>query len=417
MSEVVIQAENISKQYQIGVLNSGSLKKDLQFWWKNKYKKSLRNSDDGFENPHTILALSGINFTINKGEVVGFVGNNGAGKSTLLKIISNITSPTTGVIRGMGSIASLLEVGTGFHPELTGKENIFLNGHLLGMNKQQINQQLEEIIDFSGVEQFIDTPVKRYSTGMYVRLAFSVAAHIDPDILIIDEALAVGDADFQQKCIKKMNQVAARKDKTIIFVSHDLASVQQLCTTAYWLNNGKIVSGGHADKIVNQYINASKHSFLKQVYSDLENAPGNEFIRIKSALLMNNASDTSIINTNSSLKLAVEFNTFFSSPEPIMVALLLFTFSGTPIFDLNSPITEIGTGLYSLSFSIPRNFLNEGSYCISLTFLKKQAEIIYKLENCVHFTVTDAQETHSDWFRKNWGAVKPNFPIQINKHL
>ncbi len=415
MSEVVLLAENISKKYKIGVFNSGSLKNDVQQWWNDIRSKQVVKKDL-LSEAQTIMALSEINFSIERGEVVGFVGNNGAGKSTLLKIISRIVAPTTGKIHGMGTIASLLEVGTGFHPELTGKENIYLNGHFLGMNKQQIDQKLDEIIEFSGVEKFIDTPVKRYSSGMYVRLAFSVAAHIDPDILIIDEALSVGDYSFQQKCIAKMKQVASQKDKTILFVSHDLGVVKQLCTKAYWLEYGKIIHSGTAVNIANLYSAAGKDTLLVRDFSNELNPPGNEFIRIvRSELKFNNSTNTKI-NVHTSLTLDVEFKILFDKPESVMVELMLFTFSGTTILDIFSPVHHMDNGLYSLYFSIPGSFLNDDTYCISLTFLKKGAEVIYKFENCVYFNVEDDQDLKSEWYQKNWGAVRPNFPIQINKH-
>jgi lipopolysaccharide transport system ATP-binding protein len=415
MSEVVLSAENISKRYRIGVLNSGSFKSDVQQWLKGiSHKKT--NQNDTLIDDQSFLALSDINFNIERGEVVGFVGNNGAGKSTLLKIISRIVAPTTGKIYGKGTIASLLEVGTGFHPELTGKENIFLNGHFLGMSRKQINDKLEEIIAFSGVEKFIDTPVKRYSSGMYVRLAFSVAAHIDPDILIIDEALSVGDATFQQKCIAKMKQVASQKDKTILFVSHDLGAVKQICTTAYWLESGKIRQSGTAAEITNQYAAAGQDTLLIRDFLNDINPPGNEFIRIIRSELTNLSSPNGKINIASSLKLNVAFKMFFVQPESIMVELMLFTFSGLTILDVFSEVQLMDNGLYSLSFSIPGHFLNEDTYCISLTFLRKHSEIIFKFENCVYFKVEDNQDTSSAWFRKNWGVVQSSLPISIIKH-
>ena len=223
MSETVIKAEQISKLYRLGVTGTGSLKQDINRWWKTKVRNesdpffSIADSEDGLSKEY-IWALKNISFEIKRGEVWGIVGKNGSGKSTLLKILSRIVKPTEGTVYGKGKISSLLEVGTGFHQELTGRENIYISGHMLGMKKQDIKRQFDEIVDFSGIEQFIDTPVKRYSSGMYVRLAFAVAAHLDPDILIVDEVLAVGDAEFQKKCMGKMKDVSANKGRTIILL-------------------------------------------------------------------------------------------------------------------------------------------------------------------------------------------------------
>jgi len=417
MRDKVIIAENISKQYQLGVLNSGSLKRDLEGFWRNIFRKQSMQISNGELDQNSIWALKDIYFSISQGEVVGFVGHNGAGKSTLLKIISRIAAPTSGVIYGKGTIASLLEIGTGFHPELTGRENIYLNGNLLGMSKNQINDRLDAIIDFSGVEKFIDTPVKRYSSGMYVRLAFSVAAHIDPNILIIDEALSVGDTAFQQKCIAKMKDVASQKDKTILFVSHDMNSVQQLCTNAFWLENGKIKAEGKPADIVNQYLSFSKNAKLLKDFRNEDETPGNEFVKIQRVELKKmNAIGEASISVHTALQLSVEFIMMLQNKERIMVELLLFTYSGNTVLDLFSPIVEMENGLYDLKFSIPANFLNDGTYFISLEFFNKKAESLFKFQNCVFFDVVDDQDTTSEWYRKCWAAVRPNFPIQITRH-
>ena len=251
MSDTVIKVENISKFYQLGLINHGTLAKDLQGWWAKIRGKedpnsqvSLLNSQNNNAGSDFIYALKDVSFDVKQGEVLGIIGANGAGKSTLLKILSRVTSPTSGCIKIKGRIGSLLEVGTGFHPELTGRENIYLNGAILGMRKHEIDKKLDEIIDFSGVEKFIDTPVKRYSSGMYVRLAFAVAAHLDPEILVVDEVLAVGDAEFQKKALGKMQDVSRGEGRTVLFVSHNMAAVRQLCKKAVVLDNGQIVMSG-----------------------------------------------------------------------------------------------------------------------------------------------------------------------------
>lgn len=266
MSKVVIKAENISKQYRLGLVGTGTVKDDLKRWWYN-----LRGKEDPFlkigeandrsskgESDY-VWSLRDINFEINQGDSVGIIGRNGAGKSTLLKILSQVTQPTTGKIYTKGRIASLLEVGTGFHPEMTGRENIYLNGAILGMRKYEITRKLDEIIAFSGVERYIDTPVKRYSSGMYVRLAFAVAAHLESEILIVDEVLAVGDAEFQKKCLGKMNDVSKGEGRTVLFVSHNMAAVKSLCTKGIVLEHGKVVFSSDAESAVNYYLtNASQ---------------------------------------------------------------------------------------------------------------------------------------------------------------
>jgi lipopolysaccharide transport system ATP-binding protein len=264
MSNTVIKVENISKQYRLGTVSTGTLSHDLNRWWH-----TVRGKEDpylmiGETNDRTVKgsseyvwALRNINFDVNQGEVLGIIGRNGAGKSTLLKILSRTTSPTTGIIKIKGRVASLLEVGTGFHPELSGRDNIFLNGAILGMTKEEIKRKFDEIVDFAGVERYIDTPVKRYSSGMYVRLAFAVAAHLEPEILIVDEVLAVGDAEFQKKALGKMKDVSEKDKRTVLFVSHNMAAISQLCTSCISMNNGTILEIGAADKIVSNYLSMS----------------------------------------------------------------------------------------------------------------------------------------------------------------
>lgn len=258
---VILKAENISKQYRLGLVGAGTLSEDLnRLWYKIRGKEdpylkigAVNNRSDS-ANSDYVWALKDINFEVEKGEILGIIGKNGAGKSTLLKLLSRVTTPTTGKIKTRGNIASLLEVGTGFHPELTGRENIFLNGAILGMTKDEIDSKLEEIIQFSGCEMFIDTPVKRYSSGMKVRLGFAVAAHLEPDILVVDEVLAVGDAEFQKKAIGKMHDISKGGGRTVLFVSHNMASVKGLCTRSIVLESGSIVFNGDTDEAIDFYL-------------------------------------------------------------------------------------------------------------------------------------------------------------------
>lgn len=268
--DIILKAENISKQYRLGLVGTGTISHDLNRWWANVRGKEDPYLKVGSVNDRStkadseyVWALQDINFEVKRGEVLGIIGKNGAGKSTLLKILSRVTSPTTGEIKTKGRIASLLEVGTGFHPELTGRENIYLNGAILGMTKAEIKAKEEEIIEFSGCERYVDTPVKRYSSGMRVRLAFAVAAHLEPDILVIDEVLAVGDAEFQKKAIGKMQDISKGDGRTVLFVSHNMAAVKSLCTRAIVLEHGVIVFTGITEDAISYYLRKNEKSFDK----------------------------------------------------------------------------------------------------------------------------------------------------------
>jgi lipopolysaccharide transport system ATP-binding protein len=254
MGRAIIEVENLSKLYSLGQVGTGSFRQDMKRWWLSAVSKK---KDPFFLDPADadtshIWALRDVSFDVKEGEVFGIIGRNGAGKSTLLKILSNIIRPTHGKVRGRGRINSLLEIGTGFHDELSGRENIYLNGYFLGMQRDEIRKKFDEIVEFSGVSKFLDTPVKRYSSGMYMRLAFAVAAHLEPDILIVDEVLAVGDAEFQKKCLGKMHDVSTRQGRTILYVSHNLPSVVNLCQRAFHFQNGKTAEIGSAPRLLNK---------------------------------------------------------------------------------------------------------------------------------------------------------------------
>ncbi len=270
-----IQVENLSKQYRLGKIGTGALSHDINRWWHKVRGKEDPYLKIGDVNDRTksgdsqyVWSLRDINFDIEQGDAVGIIGRNGAGKSTVLKILSRVTSPTTGSVKIKGRVASLLEVGTGFHPELSGRENIFLNGAILGMRKQEVKRKFDEIVDFAGVERYIDTPVKRYSSGMYVRLAFGVAAHLESEILIVDEVLAVGDSEFQKKCLGKMQDVSRGEGRTVLFVSHQMASIRSLCDSCILMNNGNIKSVGSTEVIIDEYINAGNSEKKNIKYFD-----------------------------------------------------------------------------------------------------------------------------------------------------
>lgn len=309
MSNVAIRVENISKLYRLGEIGTGTLSHDLNRWWA-----SLRGKEDPYlklgqlnnreqKGSNWVWALKDISFELNQGEVLGIIGRNGAGKSTLLKLLSKISNPTTGIIKAKGRIASLLEVGTGFHPELTGRENIFLNGAILGMTKQEIKRKFDEIVDFAGVDRYVDTPVKRYSSGMYVRLAFGVAAHLEPEILIVDEVLAVGDAEFQKKALGKMKSVSQNEGRTVLFVSHNMASIRTLCTKGILMQNGQLITMGEIEDTIRVYNQSAETSSggVDGYYSLAQFNDPAVNIRITAAQIYCNGIKTSTVLTGSNV--------------------------------------------------------------------------------------------------------------------
>ncbi|WP_299667521.1 ABC transporter ATP-binding protein [uncultured Polaribacter sp.] len=304
--DIILKVENLSKQYRLGTVGTGTISHDF-----NRFLARIRGKEDPYlkigesndraskSESEYVWALKDINFEVKRGEVLGIIGKNGAGKSTLLKILSKVTGPTTGTIKSNGRIASLLEVGTGFHPEMTGKENIFLNGAILGMTKKEIQAKLDEIVSFSGCERYIDTPVKRYSSGMKVRLAFAVAAHLEPDILVVDEVLAVGDAEFQKKAIGKMQDISNTDGRTVLFVSHDMGAIRSLCTKTIMLDDGLVYAKGQTDEIISEYLNKS----ISSQSAVLENSKYIEWIKV-----YNQESDNiPIINIGDELILRIKF--------------------------------------------------------------------------------------------------------------
>lgn len=416
MSNIVIQAEAISKIYRLGTLGTGSLKQDLTRWWQHSM---LRKSDpffggaateNGAGNSH-IWALKNVGFEISEGEVWGIVGHNGAGKSTLLKILSRIVRPTDGVVRGRGKISSLLEVGTGFHQELSGRENIYISGYMLGMKKAEIKKNFDEIVAFSGIETFIDTPVKRYSSGMYVRLAFAVAAHLEPDILIVDEVLAVGDAEFQKKCMGKMKDVSTKKGRTIIFVSHNMQAVNSLCSKAIWLQKGAVLANGEAKTVVNNYMSHLQRRLWQQHWN-IQDAPGNESIKMLSVQLIPHLPDP-LLPVDIRTPLTVKFR-FYNSEKGInlMTGLHLFTVAGECIFDVCCAPSNYDEGIIEGECTVPGNFLNDGSYYFSIIFVRDSSQQLFYLEECLYFDVDDYRE-NMNWYGKWMGSVRPQFQFSL----
>ena len=382
-----IEFNHVGKQYRLGLVSTGTISHDLNRWWQTAI---LRKEDPylkiGSVNDRTqkadsdyVWALRDIDFKVEQGDVVGIIGKNGAGKSTLLKLLSKVTAPTVGTIRARGRIASLLEVGTGFHPEMTGRENIYMNGAILGMTKQEITRKLDEIVDFSGCERYLDTPVKRYSSGMMVRLGFAVAAHLDPEILVVDEVLAVGDAEFQKKAIGKMQDVSCGEGRTVLFVSHNMASVKSLCKTGVLLENGQVKYIGGINETVEHYIGDGGSS-ENQYFEDLSTAPGNDVIRIKSfEVLPLDGSNQITIETgvlfrlkfmcykeNAMLATAIEIRTL----DDIIICQPA-AFFGRP-GEKDSKI-----GLYTMDFVFPAYMLNAGSYKADVFFGENQKYVIF----------------------------------------
>jgi len=422
MSNIVIKVENISKMYRLGLIGYGSLKDDLRSAWARFRGKEDPNTEIGKDSrlgQHgEFWALRDLNFEINAGERIGIIGRNGAGKSTLLKILSKITAPTEGTIKVKGKIASLLEVGTGFHPELTGRENIFLNGAILGMRRREILKKFDEIVEFSGVSDFIDTPVKRYSSGMYVRLAFSVAAHLDSDILIVDEVLAVGDAEFQKKCIGKMEDVSKGQGRTILYVSHNLISVVNLCPTGLLLSGGQKIGQGNIRQIIQQYLDIKKGQDGRALWNTID-APGNDIVKLREVWVNQeeNGRSSSEVDISKDIQINYRYEVCKGGVK-LYSCLHLRDDYGTYVFaTTNHSSVTLGrdplggevhdTGMYHSVCTIPANFLNSGSYAITPIIGQNISETILCCENVLSINVNDTGVMRKE-FTGTWiGIVRP----------
>lgn len=374
-----IKVENLSKAYQLGTIGTGTLSRDLERWIARVRGKEDPFMTIGEANDRSVkgtsdvvLSLNNISFDIQQGDAVGIIGRNGAGKSTLLKLLSRVTSPTTGTIKVKGRIASLLEVGTGFHPELTGRENIFLNGAILGMRKKEITRKFDQIVDFAGVERYIDTPVKRYSSGMYVRLAFAVAAHLESEILIVDEVLAVGDAEFQKKCLGKMGEVSKGEGRTVLFVSHNISSVRNLCNSGIMLANGQLKLHADINNVIEHYLSAKKS------LPTWEGEDGDESIIIKHTSIKNTQDNNGNLFISDELKITVRLQILLELNE-VGIGFNITSSEHNPIarifYNDYNDLTYLAKGEYEIEFVIPQYQLATGSYeiifDISKPFIKK----------------------------------------------
>ena len=410
----VIEVNDVSKLYRLGQISSTTIKEDLARWWsgvRGREDPGLKLDAENINGNKIHWALKDISFSVEQGEVMGFIGKNGAGKSTLLKILSRVTGPTSGSVKMHGRIASLLEVGTGFHPDLSGRENIYQNGAILGMKKSEIKSKLDEIIAFSGVEKFIDTPVKRYSSGMYVRLAFAVAAHLEPEILIVDEVLAVGDADFQKKCLGKMKDVAAGEGRTVLFVSHNMQAVKNLCNKCIYLVNGQMNSIGETNKVITDYLLREAKKVTELSYEIAGTAPGNERVKLKSAKLEMAEKNKDYIDVHTPFNLKFEFWNFMQN-ELINLSLLIYDIKGECIFNIGTKAIIVNDKVISGEAKVPRDLMNDGNYYVSIMVVKDKSVPVYYFRELLHFEVAD-ERGDVMWYGKWEGAVRPTF-IEFN---
>jgi lipopolysaccharide transport system ATP-binding protein len=445
MSDVVIQVENLGKRYSIRHQRDGGGYQTFRDALTEKAKSLFRRngnpradssrfalrpsqsseltsglgalSSESSRGTHEdFWALRNVSFEVERGEVLGIIGRNGAGKTTLLKILSRITEPTEGRVRIKGRVASLLEVGTGFHPELTGRENIYLNGAILGMSKAEIKKKFDEIVAFAETEKFLDTPVKRYSSGMYVRLAFAVAAHLEPEILVVDEVLAVGDAEFQKKCLGKMQDVSTKEGRTVLFVSHNMVAVAQLCSSALLLQAGRLLVRDNTTLVVDQYVSSGQMRAAEAVWK-FEDAPGNNVTRLSAVRATTESGEISgDFDVTDPVTLTIEF--WILRRTRMTVSAHIYNRQGINLFALanfHDPILgriQYEPGLYSCSCTIPANYLNEGDHLVKLYLTRDDNASIIDVEypEAIVFTMRDAGTRRGE-FSGTWlGVVRPVLP-------
>lgn len=420
MSKPIIHVENLSKAYQIGQIGTGTISRDIERFWITKvlgkddpFLKIGETNDRSTKGDSDIVwSLRDINFEVNQGDAVGIIGKNGAGKSTLLKLLSRVTSPTTGEIKVKGRIASLLEVGTGFHPELSGRENIYLNGAILGMRKKEITRKLDEIISFSGVERYIDTPVKRYSSGMYVRLAFAVAAHLESEILIVDEVLAVGDAEFQKKCLGKMGEISKGEGRTVLFVSHNMAAVKSLCNKGIILENGLIKKTGDVENVVSYYLTGDTETQNKRTFSNQHDK--SEFAIHQIEVSPVGKTSNEILDEYQEIELNCDF-TLKDSSRNLHVTFVLSNEVGEALFTFShvNAGQKLNPGLNKIKCKFPKGFLNIGSYYLALYVIEDSKKTIFVEKDILAFNVQEGERAIGTWMGKEPGFIKPVFDWSI----
>ena len=403
-----IEFNHVGKQYRLGLVSTRTLSHDLNRWWhtvilkeEDPYLRIGEVNDRTTSANHSqyVWALRDIDFKVEQGDVVGIIGKNGAGKSTLLKLLSKVTGPSVGTIRARGRIGALLEVGTGFHPEMTGRENIYMNGAIMGMTKAEVTRKLDEIIDFSGCERYIDTPVKRYSSGMTVRLGFAVAAHLDPEILVVDEVLAVGDAEFQKKAIGKMQDVSRGEGRTVLFVSHNMASIRSLCKTGILLENGMVKAKGDINSIVDLYLQQQTVHGQKDGEWTMESAPGFDAIKVLKAYT------TFSGNTLDSSKPFDLVYEFYNDQEGLAIAVNPHVYNSQDVclFNIQSDMIKLSRGYHKAIFHIPGGLFCAGSYRVDNMFVSGN-ECYYLHKNAHNFEIGNGRD---DYFGHYLGVYYP----------
>ncbi len=411
MSNTAIKVENLSKIYRLGEIGTGTISRDMERWFKTKVlnqedpflKIGERNDRSRKGASDIVYSLQDINFEIQQGDAVGIIGRNGAGKSTLLKILSRVTTPTMGRINIKGRVASLLEVGTGFHPELTGRENIYLNGAILGMRKREIDRKLDEIIDFSGVERYIDTPVKRYSSGMYVRLAFAVAAHLESEILIVDEVLAVGDAEFQKKCLGKMGEISKADGRTVLFVSHNMAAVQSLCNKGVMLKNGCVFHNAAINELVQLY--TSDASQKNSLYVNQKSIVPEEIVLISIQVFQKHNGDIFYIEDETEVIVKFKLN---KNQNRVSTSIHL-NCMGSKVFCIGDDSLSLESGTYELTYKLPGNLLNTENYTIDVFLIFNVTEIKVQMNEVLTFKMEERTD-RKEYVGVIGGVVRPVIP-------
>lgn len=421
-----LNISNISKQYRLGRVGASSLKDDFQRFLANVkgtpnpfLKRGQPNDRSVRSEDSYVWALKDISLSINQGEVFGLIGKNGAGKSTLLKILSRITAPSTGKIEVYGRMASLLEVGTGFHPELTGKENIYLNGAILGMRRAEIRRKFDEIVDFSGVERYIDTPVKRYSSGMYVRLAFAVAAHLEPEILVVDEVLAVGDIEFQKKCLQKMDSVASAEGRTILLVTHNMRALTSICKKAAVLEHGMLRFVGSAPEAVSIYENSNLTSPQK-IISECSVEGLFNALNVSIYNLENKKSASNLLLDNAPLQISFLFELLDNNPERFTFMFHLLDADANPVFSFSPTYFEsmvFVKGKQELTCTIPAEFLNAGTYRILFLLMENETTPLLRAEDVLVFELFPGGRPLGKNDIAQPGHVRPRFNWELNPIL
>ena len=422
-----IEFNNISKQYRLGLVSTRTLSHDLNRWWtvnvRHKEDPYLKigsvNDRASAADSEYVWALKDIDFKVEQGDVVGIIGKNGAGKSTLLKLLSRVTAPTTGSICAKGRIGSLLEVGTGFHPEMTGRENIFMNGAIMGMTKNDISRKLDEIVAFSGCERYIDTPVKRYSSGMTVRLGFAVAAHLEPEILVVDEVLAVGDAEFQKKAIGKMQDVSKGEGRTVLFVSHNMTSIKSLCKRGIILQNGMLIDDGDVDTVVTHYLRGNNDVDNYKIW-DVPTVKKGGFELLEIGIHRKDADYTDTMRMDQELELVVRYrltcpinNFWITMHMKNEQGIKMFSFGGGGrCYDKKHEVGE-----YVQICHIPANFLNWGNYVIDFLALKNDdgMEWLADENDIISFTIANRPIELGGWMYKEPGDITPKFSFAEEK--